>query len=138
MFRAPGGTGGDNMTGPAAATATGSRKAQALAFICDFIVERGHSPAMIDIARGLKVSKQRARTLVDQLIVDGDVERLVGAQRAITVPGLARRAAIAQLRRDGFVVDEDVLAVSPATLPKDNLSLVAIIEHLPDHDDARQ
>ena len=125
------------MTGPAAATATGSRKAQALAFICDFIVERGHSPAMIDLARGLKVSKQRARTLVDQLIVDGDVERLVGAQRAITVPGLARRAAIAQLRRDGYVVDEDVLAVG-GPLSKDNLSLVAIIDHLPDDDDARQ
>lgn len=137
MFRRPGGTGGESMTAPSAATAVSSRKAQALAFICDFIVEQGHSPTMIDIAYGLRVSRERARKLVDQLVVSGDVVRLAGAQRAITVPGLARRVAIAQLRRDGFTVDEDILAVS-APLPKDNLSLVAIIDHLPDDDDARQ
>lgn len=120
------------MTAPFAATAARSRKAQALAFICDFIVERGHSPAMIDIARALRVSKPRAKQLVDQLAIDGSIERLAGAQRAITVPGLTRRVAIAQLRREGYVIDADAFTGGMPGLPKDNLSLVAIIEHFPD------
>jgi DNA-binding MarR family transcriptional regulator len=115
--------------------APASRKAQAFQYICDYIVARGHSPAMIDIARGLSVSKPRAKQLVDQLAIDGVIERLAGAQRAIVVPGLEQRAAIERLRSLGFTVNEDVFRIEPPPLPKDNLSLVAIIEHLSTDDD---
>jgi DNA-binding MarR family transcriptional regulator len=117
-------------------SAPASRKAQAYQYICDYIVARGHSPAMIDIARGLGISKPRAKQLVDQLAIDGTIERLSGAQRAIVVPGLEQRAAIARLRSLGFTVDEDVFRIEPPALPKDNLSLVVIIEHLGEDDES--
>ncbi|MEZ0495417.1 hypothetical protein [Sphingomonas sp. IW22] len=90
---------------------------------------------MLDIAIGLQVSKTRARQLVDQLTIDGLIQRLAGAQRAIVVPGLARRIAIEQLRKEGFVVNEDVFKIEPPDLPKEQLPLVAIIDHDPDHHD---
>ncbi|MEZ0495149.1 hypothetical protein [Sphingomonas sp. IW22] len=120
---------------PVAAVRRGTRKEQAFAFICEFIVAQGYSPGMLDIAVGLQVCKTRARQLVEQLTIDGLVQRLPGAQRAIFVPGLARRIAIEQLRKEGFVVDEDVLKIEPPDLPKAQLPLVAIIDHDPDHDD---
>ena len=110
-----------------------SRKAQALAFITDYILREGHSPAMGDIARGLGVGRTRAKNLVHQLAVDKMIERAPGAQRGISVPGLAQQQMIEQLRREGWTVDQDVKHAGRAyPCPQEHLPLVTIIAHIPD------
>ncbi len=109
-----------------------SRKAQTLAYIVDQLVTTGRSPSLEEIARYLGVAKSRARDLVKALRFEGLVEQVPGAQRALTVPGLARRIAIEQLRRDGYKVDEDIMHVAPYTPVC--LPIVAVIEHVADHD----
>lgn len=114
------------------AVVTVSRKEQALAFIVEQLVLTGRSPSLEEIARQLGVAKSRARDLVKALRHDGAVQQVPGAQRALTVPGLARRIAIEQLRREGYLVDEDILRVRTSTHV--HLPLVAVIEHHPDDD----
>lgn len=112
-----------------------SRKAQVLAFVTEQLVHTGRSPSLDEIARKLGVAKSRARDLVKALRHDGLVEQVPGAQRALTVPGLQRQIAIEQLRRCGYVVDEDVLRIAPSTPVR--LPIVAVIEHRPDDDNSQ-
>ncbi|MBM7407073.1 SOS-response transcriptional repressor LexA [Sphingomonas sp. JUb134] len=110
-----------------------SRKLQAYAFICDYILEMGFSPAMGEIAAALGVSDTRAKALVKILTVEKRVFRTPGAQRAIIVPGLLEQHVLNKLRAGGAIVNEDWLNLKqPLPLPQGNLPLVAIIEHIPD------
>lgn len=113
-----------------------SRKAQALAFIEDYLSRTGgRSPAMGDIARALGVGMTRAKALVHELAKDRSIIREPGAQRAISVPGLTQRMAIeaakAALRADGWTVDDDVRRVDgPEPCPQGHLPIVAVIRHI--------
>jgi SOS-response transcriptional repressor LexA len=109
-----------------------SRKAQALAYISDYLVRNGHSPSIVDIGRALGVSRTRAKALLHQLAVDRMIERAPGAQRAISVPGLKTRIAVEQLREAGWSVDEDIQRAE--AFPQEHLPLVAVIAHVADPD----
>lgn len=111
-----------------------SRKLQALDFITRYIGRWGGSPSYDEIANELGVSKTRARTLVRQLTRDGHIVRERGAHRAIALAEGSDRASVAaalqQLRRRGFVVDEDLFTVSaPCTNPP--LPELPPLQHIP-------
>ncbi len=111
------------------------RKAEVLAFVCEHILSKGSSPSMLQIAAAFGFSRQRAKTLIDDLTELKLIHRAPGSQRAISVPGLQRQALIAALRQRGVVVDDDFdLYGTTWPLPQSNLPLVAIIEHIPDDD----
>lgn len=105
------------------------RRAQALAFITTFLMERGYSPSIVEIADGLGVGKTRAKALLHQLAVLKMIERVPGSQRAIRVPGLSEQLVIDKLRADGWTVDRDVEVLEEC--PQEHLALVAILEHVP-------
>jgi SOS-response transcriptional repressor LexA len=110
-----------------------SRKDQAYHFITDFMKRAGHSPSIVEIARGLDVSRTRAKALVHQLAVAQMIERTPGAQRGIVVPGLSRELALEELRRAGYIIDEEIKeARRLPPFPQGHLPLVAVIEHVPD------
>lgn len=111
------------------------RKAEALAFIETFLITKGHSPTIDEIAAALGVSKTRMKELVRQLARDGAIVRAPGAQRGISVPGLTRRMEIehakALLRASGHKIDEDFLPEDERTpCPKGHLPIVAVIAHI--------
>ncbi|MFZ3485300.1 hypothetical protein [Sphingomonas sp. 3-13AW] len=108
-----------------------SRKDQAYQFITDFMKRAGHSPSIVEIARGLDVSRTRAKALVHQLAVDQMIERTPGAQRGIVVPGYARQLALEELRRAGYVIDEEIKEAR-LPFPQGHLPLVAVIDHVAD------
>lgn len=115
-----------------------SRRDQAFDFIRAYIVRHGNSPSMEDVRIALGVSKTRAKALVHQLAVAKMIDRVPGAQRGISIPGLFRELVLDELRRDGYVVDKDVVSGMPC--PEGHLPLVAILEHVPsiiagEHDD---
>lgn len=118
--------------GPASPIGVG-RKDQVLGFIRDYLLTRGSSPSMPQIATHFGFSRQRAKAIVDMLVADKLIHRAPGSQRAISVPGLQREQLIAALRRHGVTVDDDFNAFDAVLpLPQGNLPLVAIIEHIPD------
>lgn len=106
-----------------------TRRDEAYVFIRTYIIQNGHSPAMQDVAKALDVSKTRATDLVHQLAVRKMIERVPGAQRGITIPGLLREMVLEELRREGYIVDRDVLTGGPC--PQGHLPLIAILEHVP-------
>lgn len=113
--------------------AASSRKDQALAYISAYIVREGRSPTMREIAIALSVSHTRAKALVSKLASDKMIERAPGAQRAITVPGLIDRHLLERMRSMGIKINEDFVCPPPVLpLPQGNLSLVAILDHIPD------
>lgn len=118
---------------PIALTIEGARPAtrrdEAYAFIRSYIIRNGHSPSMDDVACALGVRKTRAKALVHQLAVKKMIERVPGAQRGITIPGLVRELVLEELRREGYVVNKD--AETGAPCPKGHLPLIAILEHVP-------
>ena len=120
---------GNNMTAPFRPPQL-SRKAQALAFIEQFLTTKGHSPTIGEIAQALGVSDTRVKSLIHVLAQERAIVRAPGAQRGISVPGLAERAAIAQLRAAGWKIDEDVRHAGPEGFPKGHLPLVAVIKHI--------
>lgn len=105
------------------------RRDEAYAFIRTFIVEYGHSPSMEEVAIALGVRRTRAKALIHQLAVKKMIERVPGAQRGISIPGLAREMVLMELRRDGYVVDKDVLVGGPC--PQGHLPLIAVLAHIP-------
>lgn len=105
------------------------RRDQAYSFITTFLMERGYSPSIVEIADGLGVGKTRAKALLHQLAVLKMIERVPGSQRAIRVPGLSEQLVIDKLRADGWKVDRDIEVVEPC--PQEHLALVAILEHVP-------
>ncbi|MEG8040484.1 hypothetical protein QP166_14455 [Sphingomonas sp. LR60] len=106
-----------------------SRRDEAYDFIRSYIVRHGHSPSMEDVRIALGVSKTRAKALVHQLATAKMIERVPGAQRGISIPGLFRQLVLDELRRDGYVVDADVVSGGPCT--QGHLPLIAILEHVP-------
>lgn len=113
------------------------RKGEALAFIRSYIVHHGHSPSIENIRLALGVSKTRAKALVHQLAAAKAIERVPGAQRGISIPGLARELVIEELRREGLVVSVG----DPC--PQGHLPLLAILAQIPattagDHHDGSE
>lgn len=106
-----------------------SRRDEAFDFIRGYIVQHGHSPSMEDVRVALGVSKTRAKALVHQLAAAKVIERVPGAQRGISIPGLVRELVLEELRREGYVVNKDVLTGGPC--PQGHLPLIAILEHVP-------
>ncbi len=113
-----------------------SRKAQALAYISDYIVRHGRSPVMREIAQHLDVSDTRAKALVKRLALDKMIERLPGSQRGISVPGLLERHLLERMREMGFVANDDFIShpLQSLPLPQGNLPIVAVIQHMPKDD----
>ncbi len=112
-----------------------SRKAQALAYISDYIVRYGRSPVMREIAQHLGVSDTRAKALVKLLAHDKMVERLPGSQRGISVPGLLEKHLLERIRELGIVVNDDFIhPLRTLPLPQGNLPIVAVIQHMPKDD----
>jgi|GEM_PF-6391478 len=104
-----------------------NRPMQAFAYVAVQLTRTGRSPSLGEIARHLGVAKSRAGQLIAALRHAGVVQQVPGAQRALTIPGLERRLAIEHLRREGFVIDEDIMRVGPSTPVQ--LPIVAVIEH---------
>ncbi|MBB6503199.1 SOS-response transcriptional repressor LexA [Sphingomonas endophytica] len=102
-----------------------SRRQEAFDFIRSYIVRHGHSPSIENIRLALGVSKTRAKALVHQLAAAKVIERVPGAQRGISIPGLARELVLEELRREGLVVS----AGEPC--PQGHLPLIAILAHVP-------
>lgn len=109
-----------------------SRKQQAYEFIKSYILRHRRSPTMEEIAIALGVSVTRAKALVRMLALDKMIERPVGGQRAITIPGLIEAELLDRLHQLGITVNADFVDGAVATFPKGHLPLVAIIEHDPD------
>lgn len=107
-----------------------SRKEQAYDYIKRYILREGRSPSMGEIAVALGVSDTRAKALVKKLALEKMISRAAGAQRGIGIPGLMEQHIAERLRAAGVRMDGDFEA-SP--LPQGHLPLVAIIEHVPDH-----
>lgn len=125
-------TGGIVMHALRRAPAGASRKAQALAFITDYLLRSGHSPSVGDIAGALGVSHTRAKELVRQLSGDGAIVRAPGAQRAISVPGLTSSAVLERLRAEGWRVNPETRTLlPPGSFPQGHLPLVPDLDHLP-------
>lgn len=61
------------------------RQAEALAFVRDYIAERGYAPTLAEIARWLGVSKQMAHRHVQKLEDKGAIAREVASPRTIRV-----------------------------------------------------
>ncbi|MBB3691470.1 SOS-response transcriptional repressor LexA [Sphingomonas sp. BK580] len=106
-----------------------SRRDEAYNFIRAYITRTGQSPSINNIMAALGVSKTRAKALVHQLAVANMIERVPGAQRGISIPGLFRELVLEELRREGYVVDKDILAGVPC--PQGHLPLIAMLEHIP-------
>lgn len=117
----------------------GSSKIAAFAFIRQFIVEWQRGPSLSEIANAIGRSKDTARRAVRRLDHEGLIIRTPG-ERGIRLPDvpklISRDEALARLRDEGFVIDEDVLHVSvpgPAR-PITTLPLLAKLDHIPDID----
>lgn len=106
-----------------------SRREEAYNFIRAYITRTGQSPSINNIMVALGVSKTRAKALVHQLAVAKMIDRVPGAQRGISIPGLFRELVLEELRREGYVVDKDILAGVPC--PQGHLPLIAILDHIP-------
>lgn len=111
------------------------RRHDALAFIIERIGRTGISPTLDEIGQHLKVSKPRARELVDELVDRGMLERRVGLQRNLVVRDLAGCRLVLEdvLRRLGWPVAKPMGELS-GTLPHVQLPLLPPFEHLPDVD----
>lgn len=107
-----------------------SRRDEAFEFIRGYIVQHGHSPSIEDVRSALGVSKTRAKALVHQLATAKMIDRVPGAQRGISIPGLFRQLVLEELRRDYFFVDHDVKA--GGVCPQGHLPLLAILAQVPD------
>lgn len=111
-----------------------SRKLQALDFIARYIGRWGGSPSYDEIANELGVSKTRARSLVRQLERDGHIVRERGGRRTIRLLEGSDRASLAdamlELRRRGFVVDEDLFTIS-APCTNRPLPVLPPLRHIP-------
>ncbi|GAA4221600.1 hypothetical protein GCM10022253_28020 [Sphingomonas endophytica] len=118
------------MGAPIALTVEGGRPAgrrqEAYEFIRSYIVRHGHSPSIENIRVALGVSKTRAKALVHQLTAAKAIERVPGAQRGISIPGLTRALVIEELRREGLVVS----VAEPC--PQGHLPFIAILAQVPD------
>lgn len=109
-----------------------SRKAQALAFIEQFLTDSGHSPTIGEIAGALRVSGTRAKALVHALASDQSIVRTPGTQRGISVPGMARRKVLAELAAEGWKINAGERRIEgPGGFPKGHLPIVAVLSHIP-------
>lgn len=106
-----------------------TREQEAYEWIRGYIVRTGQSPSINELMAGIGVGKTRAKALVHRLAVKKMIDRTPGAQRGISIPGLFRELVLAELRRDGYVVDRDVVVGGPC--PQGHLPLIAILEHVP-------
>ncbi len=113
------------------------RRDEALAIIIERIARDGVPPTEDEIGLAMrpKVSRARARQLVDQLVVDGDIEKRPGGQRNIRVLDVAHARALLEqaARRLGWVVSAPMGALQPPC-QQGQLPRVPPFEHLPDVD----
>lgn len=115
------------------ASPTPRRRDEALAFIIDRLVKTGTAPSYDEIGRELRVSKIRARQLVDQLIADGTIEKTPGSQRALRIRDVVHaRWIIDQFARSlGWIVASPLGELQPP-LPQVQLPVLPPFEHLPE------
>ena len=111
------------------------RRDQALAFIVEQIARYGACPTLDEIGDALKVSKPRARELVDQLVRDGLIERRPGAQRNLRVRDLTHCRSVLEvaLRNLGWQAAEPMGELQPP-LTNVQLPMLPPFEHLPELD----
>lgn len=111
------------------------RRYEALAYIIEQIVQTGMSPTYDEIADQLGVRKTRARELIEQLIGEGLVERVLGKQRSFRVRDVAqsRNILVEVLNRLGWA---DSVPFGTLEQPRthERLSMLPPFEHLPDVD----
>lgn len=121
--------------GTQTAIAAVPRRYEALAFIIERIVQSGTSPTFDEIADALGVRKTRARELVEQLIGEELVERVLGKQRSFRVRDVAqsRNLLVEVLNRLGWT-DATPLGILEQPRTHERLPLLPPFEHLPDVD----
>lgn len=119
------------------------RRDEALAFVIDRLVRTGSSPTFEEIGGKLGVSKTRAQELVEQLIVNGVIEKVPGAQRALRVRDVTHaRHLVDQFARSlGWAVASPLGALEQPSvptavkpLPHVQLPVLPAFEHFPDND----
>ncbi len=110
------------------------RRDEALAFIIDRLVKTGSAPSYDEIGRQLRVSKPRARELVDQLIADGVIEKTPGAMRGLRVRDVvhARQIAGEFARSLGWTISAPMGFDLLPPFPQVQLPILPPFEHLPD------
>jgi hypothetical protein len=80
-----------------------------LNFVRDYFAQHGGSPSYGEVAAGLHSNHKRVRKAIQRLARDGALIKVPGP-RGLALPD-RRAEAIRLLREQGFVVDEDILAV---------------------------
>lgn len=113
---------GDRLTAEMA-----SRAQLALRFIERYWAAHNYSPSYGEIAAGIGVNRDRARGAVRALERDGRVYRQRGRARCIVLP-TRREAALAELRREGWHINNETLQLSPPTYSP--LSVPAALDHI--------
>lgn len=113
---------GDRLTAEMA-----SRAQLALRFIERYWAAHNYSPSYGEIAAGIGVNRDRARGAVQALERDGRVYRQRGKARGIVLP-TRREAALAELRREGWHINDETLELFPPTYSP--LSVPAALDHI--------
>lgn len=93
-----------------------SRRLLVLKFVLEYLDQWGESPSLGEIAAGLRISRMAAMRAVNALVKRRLLLRR-GRRRGLMRPG-QREEAVRVLREHGYVVDEDVMTVTKAILPR--------------------
>lgn len=109
------------------------RRDEALAYIIERIIRDGFSPSSGEIARALRISRQRALQLTDKLIEEGVLEKTPGSARSLRVRDLSkcRHIIMEALRRLGVTLSEPMGELLPPLSPS-QLPILPPFEHIPD------
>jgi DNA-binding MarR family transcriptional regulator len=120
------------------AVSTPLRREEVLAFIVERLARGRGCPSYKEIGEEVGVSQTRARQLVDQLVNAKVLERTAGLQRNLVVRDVthAREIVVEVFRRIGGMaaapLGDLVGHCAQAQLP-----IVAVLEHIPNHDGDR-
>ncbi len=114
------------------------RREEVLAFVLEQLAQGRPCPTFKEIGDAVGVKETRARQLVDQLIRLKIIGRTTGLQRNLMVIDvtLARDIVVQVFRRIGGMAAAP-LGELVGPCPQAQLPIVAVLEHIPDHDGDR-
>ncbi len=107
-----------------------NRKSIVLDFIRQYYSLHRKGPSYSEMAAAARTNRSRVSDVVRRLERDGMIHRRPGVAHSVT-PIDAREDAIRILREAGYVVDQDILRLSP---PVTNAELLGppVLDHPPD------
>ena len=88
-----------------------------MSFVRAFMLAHDISPSLGEIALHVGSTKPRVTRALDELVAAGRLVRRKGCARGLAFPDDAARA-VSILRREGWIVDEDLRHAMPARVTK--------------------